>query len=101
LRHTPAGGTVTVRATPDDGGVQLLVADTGEGIPPADLPYVFDRFWRGDRARTHGAGAGSGLGLAIARQLVQAHGGEITVSSEVGRGTVFTITLPGAQPASE
>ncbi|MCB0051885.1 MAG: PAS domain-containing sensor histidine kinase, partial [Caldilinea sp.] len=75
LRHTPAGGTVTVRATPDDGGVQLLVADTGEGIPPADLPYVFDRFWRGDRARTHGAGAGSGLGLAIARQLVQAHGG--------------------------
>ncbi|MCB0069484.1 MAG: hypothetical protein KDD77_20115, partial [Caldilineaceae bacterium] len=56
---------------------------------------------RGDRARTHGAGAGSGLGLAIARQLVQAHGGEITVSSEVGRGTVFTITLPGAQPASE
>ena len=94
LRHTPAGGTVTVRATPDDGGVQLLVADTGEGIPPADLPYVFDRFWRGDRARTHGAGAGSGLGLAIARQLVQAHGGEITVSSEMGKGTEFAITLP-------
>ena len=101
LRHTPAGGTVTVRATPDDGGVQLLVADTGEGIPPADLPYVFDRFWRGDRARTHGAGAGSGLGLAIARQLVQAHGGEITVSSEMGKGTEFAITLPGVQPASE
>ena len=94
LRHTPAGGTVTVRATPSDGGVQLLVGDTGEGIPAADLPYVFDRFWRGDRARTHGEGAGSGLGLAIVRQLVQAHGGEIVVASEVGQGTVFTIELP-------
>ena len=100
LRHTPEGGTVTVRATPSDGGVRLLVSDTGEGIPPADLPYVFDRFWRGDRARTHGEGAGSGLGLAIARQLVEAHGGEIEVSSEVGKGTVFTITLSASRPVS-
>ena len=94
LRHTPAGGTVTVRAVATGSGVRLEVSDTGEGIPAADLPYVFDRFWRGDRARTHSDGAGSGLGLAIARQLVEAHGGEIEVTSEVGKGTVFVITLP-------
>src|SRR5690606_26127129 len=94
LRHTPAGGTVTVRGVAAGSGVRLEVSDTGEGIPAADLPYVFDRFWRGDRARTHSDGAGSGLGLAIARQLAEAHGGEIEVSSEVGKGTVFVITLP-------
>jgi two-component system sensor histidine kinase BaeS len=73
--------------------VQIVVADTGSGIPAADLPYIFDRFWRGDRSR---AGAGSGLGLAIARQLVLAHQGRIEVSSTEGMGTVFTVTLPRA-----
>ncbi len=94
LRHTPAGGRVTLSAVPTPDGVRLIVADTGEGIPAADLPYVFDRFWRGDPARSHARGAGSGLGLAIARQLVAAHGGRIAVQSEVGRGTTFTIDLP-------
>ncbi len=74
--------------------VILSVEDTGEGIPPEDLPYIFDRFWRGDKSRTRGAGAGSGLGLAIARQLVEAHGGRIWAESEEGRGTRFHIELP-------
>jgi signal transduction histidine kinase len=70
------------------------VQDTGAGIPAEDLPYVFDRFWRGDRARARQPGGGSGLGLAIARQLVQAHGGQISVESLVGEGTRFVIELP-------
>lgn len=94
LRHTPAGGSILLEAGQDEQGVVIRVADTGVGIPAADLPFVFDRFWRGDRARTHTDGAGSGLGLSIAGQLIQAHGGEIRVESEPGRGTLFTVHLP-------
>ena len=94
LRYTPAGGVVTTQAQPTDGGVRIVVRDTGEGIPADDLPFIFDRFWRGDRSRSHTGGAGSGLGLAIARQLVQAHGGRIGVKSQPGQGTAFTIDLP-------
>lgn len=94
LRHTPAGGQITLAAERQDDFVQIQVCDTGEGIASEDLPYLFDRFWRGDRARTHTEGVGSGLGLAIARQLIQAHGGQIAVESTVGQGTTFTLHLP-------
>jgi len=98
LRHTPSGGRVMLAARAGGDGVELAVTDTGDGIPEADLPYVFDRFWRGDRARGRSTG-GSGLGLAIARQLVRAHGGTIRAESAAGVGSTFTVTLP--RPASQ
>ena len=96
LRHTDRGGVVTLRSRASSGTVGIEVEDTGEGIPPEDLDSVFDRFWRGDRMRSE-PGSGGGLGLAIARQLVQEHGGTIAVRSELGRGTTFTIELPGIE----
>jgi two-component system OmpR family sensor kinase/two-component system sensor histidine kinase BaeS len=93
LRYTPAGGSITLGAAAIPSGVRLTVSDTGEGISAEDLPFIFDRFWKGDRARTRQGQGGSGLGLAIARQLVQAHGGQIRAESQPGAGTVFTIEL--------
>lgn len=96
LRFTPRGGKVVLGARSLAGVVQMRVSDTGVGVPAEDLPYVFDRFWKGDRSRARTVGSGSGLGLAIARQLVQAHDGRIAVESAVGQGTTFTIELPAA-----
>ncbi|HEX9116298.1 MAG TPA: ATP-binding protein, partial [Anaerolineae bacterium] len=93
LRHTPAQGTVTVTVRRSDQHASLAVADTGSGIAAEDLPYVFDRFYRGDKSRSR-RGGGAGLGLAIARQLVLAHGGEIHVESRHGAGSTFTVILP-------
>lgn len=92
LRYTPRGGRVTLAAEPNGRGVLLSVADTGRGIPPENLPFIFDRFYRGDKARQQDGS--SGLGLAIARSIVVAHAGEITVHSTVGEGTTFFIMLP-------
>ncbi|MCJ7700533.1 MAG: ATP-binding protein [Anaerolineales bacterium] len=94
LRYTPPGGKITLSAQPVEGGVRIMVKDSGEGIPESDLPYVFDRFWKGDRSRSRAGGTGSGLGLAICRNLVHAHGGVIRAESELGVGTTFTIELP-------
>lgn len=93
LRHTPAGGQIQLAAAGANGRVRIQVRDTGEGIPADELPHIFDRFWRSDRARTR-TGSGGGLGLAIAKQLVTAHHGRIEVSSAPGRGTVVTVELP-------
>jgi signal transduction histidine kinase len=87
---------VKARALPTDPTqVELEVIDTGEGIPAAGLPHVFDRFRRLDRSRTRETG-GTGLGLAIARSLVEAHGGKIGVESQVGCGSRFWVTLPAS-----
>ena len=88
-----AAGSVTVRVTVSGDAVSVAVRDTGEGIPEGDLPRVFDRFYRVDKARSRELG-GTGLGLSIARGVVAAHGGTIELSSTVGAGTVCTITLP-------
>jgi len=93
LQYTPTGGTITVRAERVGGQVQVAVADTGEGISPEDLPYVFERFYRADKSRARASG-GSGLGLAIAKQIVEAHGGRIWAKSWVGVGSTFVFTLP-------
>jgi two-component system sensor histidine kinase ResE len=94
LRHTPRGGKITLSVQMRAGQAQILIEDTGEGIQPGDLPYIFERFWKGDRARSRVGGEGSGLGLAISRNLVEAHGGTIQVESEVGVGTTFIIEIP-------
>lgn len=94
MRHTPEGGTITVHARVEGADAVLEVADTGEGIPQDALPSVFDRFYRVDPSREAGERTGAGLGLAIARGMVRAHGGEITVQSTPGEGTCFTVRLP-------
>ncbi len=95
LRYTPAHGSITLSAQPQGTGVALSVRDTGAGIMPDALPRIFDRFYRADIARAQSQG-GSGLGLAIARALVEAHGGSISVTSQLGAGATFTIWLPAA-----
>ncbi len=97
LRHTPSGGTVSIQTESIEGNsnyqLQITIRDTGAGIASEDLPFIFDRFWRGDKSRTERTH--SGLGLAITKQLVHAHGGTIDAQSELGKGTTFTIALPG------
>ena len=96
LRHTPADGTVALRAEPRGELVQVEVSDTGEGIPPDELPRIFERSYRGEESRTRqqdGKAPGAGLGLAIARGLIEAHGGTIDVESEPDRGSRFCFTL--------
>jgi signal transduction histidine kinase len=93
LTHTPSGGEVSVGVIRQNGRAHVTVTDTGEGIPTSDLPHVFERFYRADKARTRENG-GSGLGLAIAKWIVDAHKGEIEVTSTEGKGTEVAISLP-------
>jgi two-component system phosphate regulon sensor histidine kinase PhoR len=97
LRYTPAKGSVCVRLDTAESRALLQVADTGEGIPARELPRVFERFYRVDKARARRTG-GTGLGLAIVRHVAEAHGGTVRVDSELGRGSTFTVSLPVAGP---
>lgn len=93
LRHTPANGRVSVWVRRASGRVEITVSDTGEGIQADDVPHIFERFYRGEKSRSRATG-GAGLGLAIARGIVQAHGGDIRVESETGKGAQFTFYIP-------
>jgi two-component system, OmpR family, sensor histidine kinase BaeS len=90
-RHTPEGGRISIGAAPKGKNLHVWVSDTGSGIDPDDLPRIFERFYRADRART---GGGSGLGLAIVKAIITAHGGAINAESELNKGTRITFTLP-------
>jgi len=103
IKYTPRGGHVTVRAlaqnvTDGHSAVALAVADTGEGIPAADIPRLTERFYRVDRARSREMG-GTGLGLAIVKHIVQLHHGLLRIDSRVREGTTVTVTIPAAAPA--
>ncbi|MCI0439048.1 MAG: cell wall metabolism sensor histidine kinase WalK, partial [Chloroflexi bacterium] len=97
VRYAPEGGEIAVEARlnggPDSSGVEISVRDNGPGISAEDLPHVFERFYRADRSRSR-AGGGTGLGLAIAKELVEAHGGRIWAESEPDRGSRFAFTIP-------
>jgi signal transduction histidine kinase len=96
IKYTPQGGTIDLILAEQDDAVSFTVRDTGIGIAPGDLPHIFERFWRADPARSRtGDRPGTGLGLAITKWIAEAHGGSITVQSRPGRGTIFTVRLPG------
>ncbi len=96
VAYTRKGGTINVAAITQGDWVEVSVSDTGEGIPAEDLPHILERFYRVDKSRARATG-GSGLGLTIAKRLVEAHGGKITVQSELGKGSRFSFTLPIAE----
>ena len=100
LKFTPAGGQVTLAARKAGPEVEIDVADTGTGIAPEALSHIFDRFYQADASRARRERQGAGLGLAIAREIVGAHGGKISVRSQLGQGTVFTVRLPVSQPTA-
>ena len=101
LKFTPEGGSIVLRVVRDRDEVQVVVDDTGRGIPKEDVPHIFDRFYQADSARAGGQQHGAGLGLAIVHEIVAAHGGRISVRSTLGRGTAFIVRLPlkGRKPA--
>ena len=95
VKYTPEGGEIRIVLARSGRNAVLTVRDNGIGIPAEDIPHIFDRFYRVDKARTRtGDEGGTGLGLSIVRQIVRLHAGTVTVSSEAGKGTVFTVTLP-------
>ena len=100
MRHTPSGAGIRLCASRIEGAkvdlIEIKVADEGQGIPRRDLPYIFDRFYKADKARKREVTGGTGLGLAIVKNLVEAHGGKIRAESVEGEGTTFTLTLPVA-----
>jgi len=99
VKYTPKGGRITVEARQRPGDVELTVSDTGIGIPPMEIPRIFERFYRVDRARSREMG-GTGLGLSIVKHIVEAHGGKVSVESQFGKGSRFIVTLPKQPPVS-
>ncbi len=93
LKHTPPGGSVSISVIPEDGRVITRIADTGNGIPEAELPFIFDRFYRASKSRTNTSG-GAGLGLAITKRILELHDSKITVESELMVGTCFSFSFP-------
>jgi signal transduction histidine kinase len=93
IKFTPRGGSVTVEMVATTDGATITVADSGIGIDPAELPHIFERFYRGSRSN-EARGSGSGLGLAIVQSIVEMHGGRVAVESRIGEGSRFTVTLP-------
>jgi len=93
IRYSPFGGVVKIRLNADGQDLLVQVKDSGSGIPPDALPFIFDRFYRADKSRSRNEG-GSGLGLAIARQLAQAHGGNLTAENASDGGAIFTLRMP-------
>jgi signal transduction histidine kinase len=100
VRFTPPGGEVTIAAERAAERVRVMVRDTGVGVAPEHLPRLFERFYRADPARSRDDGGGTGIGLAIARSIVEGHGGRITAKSEPGNGATFTFDLPAARAAA-
>jgi two-component system, OmpR family, sensor kinase len=98
VRHTPAGGSIRLSFSPQNGDIAVRVSDTGCGIPPEDLPFIFDRFYHRDQTQNGKTGY-SGLGLAITRRILELHDRTISVESAPGTGTRFTFTLPAQLPA--
>ena len=94
IKFTPTGGSIVLRARRVDGMVRLSVKDSGPGIPPNDVPHLFERFWRASGVNERG----TGLGLSIARSIVEAHGGTLWVESRLGEGSTFFFTLPAVMP---
>jgi signal transduction histidine kinase len=94
IKFTPAGGLITIKAVQSGSGIQVDVEDTGAGIPPEALPYIFSRFYQADLSRSGGQKHGAGLGLAIVKEILEAHGGKISVRSELNKGSTFIVDLP-------
>jgi len=97
IKHTPAGGQVSLIAQVVDGQIEVSVVDTGVGIPPEDMPRIFERFYQTDKSRSGGSGRGVGLGLAIAYEIVQAHGGSLAVYNNSPKGSIFVVKLSVAR----
>jgi signal transduction histidine kinase len=98
IKFTPAGGQVILKADPIGDQVRIAVKDSGEGIPQAEMPRIFERFYQLDKSRQGGQGRGVGLGLPIALEVIQAHSGKIYAHSKDGEGSVFIVDLPVARP---
>ncbi|MDX1640419.1 MAG: HAMP domain-containing sensor histidine kinase, partial [Balneolaceae bacterium] len=92
IRHTPEGGTVTIRTIQNGSDIDLEISDSGKGIPESDIPHVFDRFYQVDKSRSNSSGAG--LGLSITQKILELHGAKITVQSLINEGTTFKISMP-------